>query len=195
MRLEVARSRKEHLIQTALELFYRDGFNSTGIDKVLKESGVAKMTLYKHFRSKDDLIMAALQERDRQFREWFLQELDRGGETPRERLLAAFDALELWFHGNFRGCMFINAAAEFSDKNPEIHGLSCEHKQQVLSHLTDLARAAGAPDPQSLAFQLNLLMEGAIVMAHVCTDKDAARKAKVAAETILEAALGPAAKR
>ena len=188
-RQQVALSRKEHLVQTALELFYRDGFHSTGIDKILRESGVAKMTLYKHFRSKEELILAVLEERDRQFREWFLRELERRAVTPQEKLLAAFDVLELWFHGEFRGCMFINAAAEYSDINEDIHRFSGDHKKHMLKYLTDLAQAAGAPDPESLAFQLNMLIEGAIVIAHVCQDPSSAQKAKVAAKTLIESAL------
>jgi len=182
-------SRKEHLVQTALELFYREGFHATGIDKILRESGVAKMTLYKHFRSKEDLILAVLEERDRRFRDWFVRELEQRAVTPQEKLLAAFDVLELWFHGEFRGCMFINAAAEFSDINEDIHRLSGEHKRHMLDYLTDLAKAAGAPDSESLAFQLNLLLEGAIVVAHVCQDPSSAQKAKIAAKTLIESAL------
>lgn len=182
-------SRKAHLVQTALELFYRDGFHATGIDKILKESGVAKMTLYNHFRSKEELILAVLEERDRRFREWFRTELDKAAVTPKEKILAAFDVLDLWFRGEFRGCMFINAAAEYSDKNDDIHHLSGDHKQQMLSHLTELVQAANAPDPETLAYQLNLLMEGAIVMAHVCQDTGAAQKAKVAARTLMESFL------
>lgn len=185
----MAPSRKDHLVKTALDLFYREGFHSTGIDKILKESGVAKMTLYKHFRSKEELVLAALEERDRQFREWFLRELEQRGQTPQEKILAAFDALESWFRGNFRGCMFINAAAEYSDKNEDIHRLSGDHKREMLKLFTELAEATGARDPSSLAFQLNLLAEGAIVMAHVCDDKSAAQKAKVAARILLESAL------
>jgi AcrR family transcriptional regulator len=182
-------SRKAHLVQTALDLFHRDGFHATGIDKILKESGVAKMTLYNHFRSKEDLILAALEERDRRFGQWFRSELDKAADTPKEKLLAAFDVLELWFRGDFHGCMFINAAAEFADKNDDIHHLAGDHKQQMLSHITELARAANVPDPETLAYQLKLLIEGAIVMAHVCQDTGAARKAKVAARTLLESAL------
>ena len=185
----MASKKREHLVKTALELFYRDGFHSTGIDKILRESGVAKMTLYKHFRSKDDLILAALQERDRQFREWFVAELESRAKTPLEKLLTAFDVLELWFLGDFRGCMFINASAEFSDKNEDIHRFSGDHKKLMLAYLTELAEAAGASDPSTLAFQLNVLIEGAIVLAHVCEDTDSAKKAKVAAKILIDCAV------
>ena len=182
-------SRRDHLVKTALDLFYREGFHSTGIDKILRESGVAKMTLYKHFRSKDDLILAALQERDHQFREWFAKEIDSRAKSPTEKLLATFDVFEAWFSGDFRGCLFVNASAEFSDKNESIHQFSGEHKKFVIKYMTDLAKEADLAEPGSLAFHLAMLIEGAIVMAHVCEDLDSAQKAKVAAKTLIEAAV------
>jgi AcrR family transcriptional regulator len=187
---ELPPSRKEHLVDIALDLFYREGFHSTGIDKILAESGVAKMTLYKHFRSKNDLILAALQERDRRFREWFFGEVESRAETPEEKLLAVFDALGVWLQGkDFRGCMFINAAAEFSSKNEAIHGFAGDHKRLVCDYLQELAKAAGVAEPSVLAFQLNLLVEGAIVMAHVGGETGSAEHAKVAAVTLIEKAL------
>ena len=87
----MASRRRDHLVDIALDLFSRDGFHATGIDKILAESGVAKMTLYKHFRSKDELILAALRRRDERFRNWFMRTVERRADTPRERLLAMFD--------------------------------------------------------------------------------------------------------
>ena len=89
----MAVSRRDHLVDTALEMFCRDGFHATGIDKILAHAGVAKMTLYNHFRSKDELILAALRRRDEKFRNWFMRAVERLGKTPRNRLLAIFDAL------------------------------------------------------------------------------------------------------
>ena len=108
-------SRRDELVDTALRLFYTRGFNATGIDKILAEAGGAKMTLYKHFRSKEELILAALNRRDEQFRNWLMGEMEKASPRPRERLLAMFDALEDWFNGRafkglgFNGCAFINA--------------------------------------------------------------------------------------
>ncbi len=87
-------TRRDHLIDTALRLFYQQGYHATGIDRILAESGVAKMTLYKHFRSKDELILAALQLRDERFRNWLMAEMEAASPDPVERLLAMFDALE-----------------------------------------------------------------------------------------------------
>ena len=180
-------SPRDRLLDAALELFYRDGFHATGIDKILAESGVAKMTLYKHFRSKDELILAALRRRDEEFRNWIMRTVEKRAKSPRDRLLAVYDALEEWFgRRGFHGCMFINAAAEYPDGRDPIHASCAEHKTLILGYLQGLAEAAGAGDPKELAEQLNLLSEGAIVMAHVCGDRTAARVAKKAARVLLD---------
>jgi AcrR family transcriptional regulator len=183
-------TRRDHLIDTALELFCRDGFHATGIDKILAVSGVAKMTLYKHFKSKDELILAALRRRDERFRNWFMRAVERRAKAPRERLLATFDVLDEWFSGrDFSGCMFINASAEYGRHDDPIHTTSAEHKRLVLAYVRELATAAGADEPEVLARGLMLLMEGAIVMAHVAGQRDAARQARQAAEVLVERAL------
>ncbi len=190
----MAASRREQLIDTALDLFYREGFHATGVDRILAEAGVAKMTLYKHFKSKDELILAALRRRDERFRDWFMREVERRAKAPRERLLVAFDVLGEWFAGrDFSGCMFINAAAEFGKAEDPAHTLSAEHKRLLLDYLRTLARAAEAAQPDALARQLVILMEGAIVVAHVCGDRGAAQDAKAAAQVLLAKALDRAA--
>lgn len=191
----MASNRRDHLIDTALELFRRDGFHATGIDRILAESGVAKMTLYKHFRSKDDLILAAVRRGDEQFRNWLTRAVERRGRTPRERLLALFDALEEWFaRPDFAGCTFINASAEFGAPDDPIHAAAAEHKRLVLGYIRGLARAAGAPDAEGLARQLMLLTEGAIVITQVSGQGSgeigAAAEARRAAEVLIGQALG-----
>ena len=184
-------SKKEHLVETAVKLFGRDGFHATGIDKILQEAGVARMTLYKHFRSKDELILAALRRRDEQFRTWFKSTIEKTGGTPAERLLASFDALEEWFKGRafasvpFTGCAFINATAEFSEASHPAHQLAAEHKRLILEYLRLLASAAGARDPDALAWAVSLLHEGAIVTAHVSGDAGAAQGAKRIAKMLM----------
>lgn len=181
-------NRKQHLVETALKLFYQEGFHSTGIDKILAESGVAKMTLYKYFPSKDDLIRAVLEERDRKFREWFFGRVEEKGGTPRQKLEAVFDVLGEWIQGDdFRGCMFINAAAEFSSKDEAISQVAAEHKVAMCDYLAKLVEEAGLRQPEQLAYQLSLLVEGAIVMGHVCRDVEAAQKAKAAGLALLDA--------
>ncbi|MDJ0935396.1 MAG: helix-turn-helix domain-containing protein, partial [Kiloniellales bacterium] len=107
-------TRRDHLVDTAAKLFARHGFHATGIDRILAEAGVAKMTLYKHFRSKDELILAALRRRDEEFRNWFRRRVEARADAPRARLLAVFDVLAEWFEQpDFAGCTFVAAAAEF----------------------------------------------------------------------------------
>ena len=186
----MAQSRREHLVDTALELFSREGYHATGIDRILAEAGVAKMTLYNHFKSKDELILAALRRRDELFRNWFMREVERRGQAPRERLLAVFDTLGAWFDKpSFSGCSFINASAEFGNPDDPIHGACAEHQHLVLGYLTELARQAGAKDPEGLAESLMLLMEGAIVLRHVACRRDAAGKARATAEILVGQAL------
>ncbi len=185
-------SRRDHLVTTASALFDRDGFHATGIDKVLAAAGVAKMTLYNHFKSKDDLILAALRRRDESFRRWFLQNLERRAKTPRERLLAVFDVLAEWFaQPDFRGCLFMSAAAEYKSPEDPIHAVCAEHKRMLLGTLRWLATEAGAADPEALAQQLNLLVEGATASAQLRGGSKPARHARAAAETLLQAALEP----
>ncbi|MDA1326838.1 MAG: TetR/AcrR family transcriptional regulator [Proteobacteria bacterium] len=185
-------TKRDHLIDTALELFSRDGFHATGIDKILSASGVAKMTLYNHFKSKDELILAVLRQRDETFRNWFMRTVENSAEEPRDRLLAIFDALEQWIRQEgFCGCTFINAAAEFGERGDAILGSCAEHKRLMLDYVEKLAAAAGARDPEELAFALNLLAEGAIVTAQVMGQKDSAARAKRPAKILIQEAMEP----
>ncbi len=185
-------SRRDHLVETALRLFYQNGFNATGIDKVLAESGVAKMTLYKHFRSKDELILAALNLRDERFRNWLMTEMEKASTDPVERLLAMFDALESWFRGKafkgmgFSGCAFINAAGEFGAQDHPAHRLAAEHKVRIVEYLERLCADAGLADPGKVAERLALLKEGAIASAHVRGMPEAAQLAKEMARLLIE---------
>jgi len=165
------RSRREVLVDAALRLFYREGFHATGIDRILAESGVAKMTLYHHFRSKEELILAALRRRheDLQSR---LETLETEGGSARSRLLRSFEVLEAWFRGQdgglgFHGCAFVNAAAEYGEPADPIHQAAAEHKRLQVEFFERLATEAGARDPHLLAEQIALLHEGAIVAAQV----------------------------
>jgi AcrR family transcriptional regulator len=183
--------RREALIEAALALFQREGFHATGVDRILAESGAAKMTLYKHFRSKDELVLAALRRRQETFRAWFEARVRRTRGGPRRRLLAVFDAADEWLRGpDFRGCLFINAAAEFGGAEAPVRKAAAEAKAATLAFLRELAADAGAADPDALARSLNLLLQGAIVMAHAGGDRDAAKAARRAAESLVEAALG-----
>jgi AcrR family transcriptional regulator len=144
------------------------------------------MTLYKHFKSKDELILAALRRRDELHRNWFMREVERLASTPRDRLLALFDALEAWFQSDeFTGCCFINATAEYADRDDPIHVAAAEHKRLIRSYILELAEAAEAKDAEGLTQQLMLLMEGAIVSAQVTGDSAPARQARSAADVLI----------
>jgi AcrR family transcriptional regulator len=189
----MARSAKrEHLIETATRLFYTDGFNATGVDRIIAEAGVARMTLYKHFKSKNELILAVLRRRDEEFREWFRDAIEARARRPQDQLLAMVDGLDEWFAGKafgglvFSGCAFINACAEFSDPANPAHRIAAEHKKMLLDYITRIARQARARDPDQLARQLMLLKEGAIVTMQVSGDREAAARAKLMAARLME---------
>lgn len=182
--------RRDLLVQTAVDLFYKNGYHATGIEKILSASGVSKPTLYRHFNSKDELILAALGQWDEESRQWLKGEMERRGKTPRERLLALFDILGDWFGQNgFQGCMFVNATVEFAEQDNPIHRAAAEHKRKFATYVRDLVAAAGADDPGELTEELMLLMEGAIVTAHTSGRSDAALRARKMAEGILDQAL------
>ena len=185
----MASKKREHLVETARRLFYRDGFHATGIDAILAEAGVAKMTLYKHFKSKEELILAALERQGEWFRTWIAAGVERRARQPADRLLALFDALEEWFRSEaFFGCAFIKAAGEFPSLENPIHQIAMTHQQMVHSYIRGLAADAGARDPDALACQLCLLVGGAVVNAQPTGQCDAARQARAAAEVLIRAA-------
>lgn len=185
-------SRREHLLDTAIDLFSEQGYRATGIDTILAKAGVAKMTLYNHFKSKDELILAALRRVDERTRAHFAEEISRRGATPEDRLRAVFEDLERWFADPaFNGCLFIKAAADYPDARDPIHALAAEHKRLIRQFLEGLAREAAARDPAGLAQQLQLLFDGATVQAQVCGGTEAALQARTAAETLIQAAIRP----
>jgi len=186
----MASTRKDHLVETALKLFYEQGYHATGIDKILAAAKVAKMTLYNHFKSKDELILATLYLRDRRFRDWLREEVEMRAESPSERLLATFDVMADWVRRpEFHGCMFMKAAAEFGDPSDPIHQAAAEHKRQVYDFLLELAEESGTHRPRELAAQLMLLIEGAVVTSQIDPQAPAARQAKKAAQTLITTAI------
>ena len=183
-------SKREQIISEALKLFYKDGFNATGIDHIIKVAGVSKKTLYNHFKSKDELVLTTLRRRDELFRNNLMRETERLGKTAKEQLLTIFDVHGKWFKENtFSGCMFINAAAEFPLHDDPKHIFSAEHKRLVREYIEKLAIQANANDPELLSQQLNLLLEGAIVSAYVSGDVKAAELAKQMATVFVDQAI------
>lgn len=180
--------KRDELVREALRIFYREGFHATGMDRLSAETGISKTTMFRHFRTKEDLILASLRLRDEDFRNWLFRAMEEAG-PPRAQLLAMFDALGEWFASpDFRSCMFIKAASEYPDPVHPIHVQSAEHKRLLFLQLEKVAAAAGAADPAKLARTLLLLKEGAIVTAHLGHEADPAGDAKAAALSVLEAA-------
>jgi AcrR family transcriptional regulator len=183
-------TKRDELVRKALDIFYRDGFHATGMDKLVVETGISKTSMYKHFRTKEEMILAVLRLRDEHIRNWLYRRTEELADTPRGQLLAMFDALEEWFETpEFRGCLFIKASAEFQEKDHPIHVQSSEHKRLLFDHFQKLAVAAGAPDPDMLACQLLLLKEGAIVTAVMGQSCHPANDAKSVAAILLQSAL------
>ncbi|MCP1676338.1 AcrR family transcriptional regulator [Natronocella acetinitrilica] len=184
-------SRRDQLLETATELFYRNGCHTTGIDRVLAEAGVAKMTLYKHFKSKENLVLAAADRINQRLREEFEAAVEREGLTARERLLRIFEFMEEWGRReDFCGCPSINLAVQYPEADHPVHCAAADHKRARIASITELARQAGAPRPESLGEQLVLLIEGATVMVQVTGDRSLIRRAGEAARTLIEAQLG-----
>ncbi len=184
-------SRQDELVEKALQVFYRNGFHATGMDMLAAQTGISKTSMYKYFRTKEDLILAALKLRDQQFRDWLFNRMAELGSTPRGQLIAIFDALKEWFaQDGYQGCMFIKASAEYQEVSDPIHALSAEHKHLMFEHVRDLAAQAGAVKADALARSLLILKEGAIVTAHLSHAGNPAMDAKAAAKTLLASALG-----
>ena len=178
-------SKRDELVRQALGIFYRDGFHATSMDALVAETGISKTTMFKHFRSKEELILATLRLRDENFRNWLFRRMEQA-EKPREQLLAMFDALSEWFATpEFNSCMFIKAASEYPDTAHPIHAQAAEHKRLLFLKLERVAGEAGAENPAALARALLLLKEGAIVTAHIGHEKDPAADAKLVAEGVL----------
>ncbi|MBA3067597.1 MAG: TetR/AcrR family transcriptional regulator [Hyphomonas sp.] len=183
-------SKREELVQNALTIFYEGGFNAIGMDRIAAETGVSKTSIYKHFRTKEDLILATLRLHDEQFRNWLVRRVEVLASEPAQRLLAVFDALREWLlEPEFRGCMFVKASAEFQDRASPIHAASAEHKRLLQIYFEKLADKAGAGHPGELAAQLQLLIEGAITIAHLHDPHLAAETAGAAARVLINAAL------
>lgn len=185
-------SARDRIMKAASDLFYQEGVQSVGIDRIIAESGVAKMSLYNHFKSKDALIAAWLQQRDANWREWFQNTVEQQATEPAERLLAMFDALEAWFsQPDFRGCAFINSSVELVDPEHPGYQVAIEHQQAIYNYILQLAHAADMPNAEEVAEQLLLLVEGAIVVAMMRHSPAAAAHAKSAAAILIQAAVSP----
>jgi AcrR family transcriptional regulator len=177
---------RERLLEAAIRLFCRSGIAATSIDAVVAESGIARMTLYNQFGSKDQLVRAALQHEGAAWRGWFFTRLAEIGGSARDRLIGVFDILAEWFcRDDYFGCAFMNAILEARNNDETLLAITVAHKAQVLEQLRALAAAAGATEPDALAQQIDLLMDGAIVKALIKRSAQPAHEAKAIARALL----------
>jgi AcrR family transcriptional regulator len=178
---------RERILGTAYELFSRRGIRAVGVDEVIERAGVAKATLYRHFPSKDDLVVAFLERREQLWtRDWVEGEAKRRGSTPEEQLLAIFDAFDEWFHrDDFEACSFINVLLEVGADHPA-GSASVRHLEYIRSVVRRLAEEARLRDPDSFAHLWHVLMKGSIIAAAE-GDTDAARRAQSMARLLIDA--------
>lgn len=174
------------ILATAEQLIYDNGIHAASMDLLVKSSGVARKTIYRYFSTKDEVAAAALRARDLRWMQWFCDETDKAA-SPRLRVIQMFDTLTSWFNTpGFRGCAFINTAGEVGDAESPIRLISKLHKHKLLAYAKQLCEQAECPDPAALAKQMLILMDGAITVARVTGDLEAAQSAKVVAHILLE---------
>ena len=177
---------REKILATAEQLIYQNGIQATGMDLLVKTSGVARKSIYRYFATKDDVAAAALNARDVRWMDWFRTESDKA-DTPQARILNMFDVLKGWFESDgFRGCAFINTAGEIGDPQDPIRLIARLHKQKLLDYTLGLCEQLGIADPQVLAKQLLILIDGAITVARVMGDYSTAESARAVAQSMLE---------
>jgi AcrR family transcriptional regulator len=159
---------RERISQAAYELFSRDGTQTVGIDAVIARAGAAKMTLYRNFRSKDELILDFLRRREQLWtREWLQAEAQKRGRTPQARLLAIFEVFGEWFvDPEFDGCAFLTTMIEIKDPESTVRQASVQHLANIREFIQSLAAEAGIPDTDAFARQWHILMKGSIMAAH-----------------------------
>ena len=177
---------RERILESAYELFSRRGIRDVGVDEVIETAGVAKATLYRHFPSKDDLVLAFLERRERLWTRDFVEAGARErGATPEERLLAIFDVFDGWFRReDFEACSFINVMLELGPEHPGGEA-SVRHLENIRSLVRGLAEEAGLRDPVAFSHSWHILMKGSIVSAAE-GDVDAARRAASMARTLID---------
>jgi AcrR family transcriptional regulator len=182
------RGARQRILNTATALFYREGINATGVERLASEASVSKRTLYQHFPSKTAVVEEYLRCIQQGVEDPIRPGPDAASRTPRERILALFATPSPG--GQMRGCPFHNAAVEAADVMPEIHDIVQEHKRNYIKGLIKLARQAGAANPTLLGNQLGLLYEGAAALSTSLDDPAPWTHARKAATTLINQAVG-----
>lgn len=170
---------RERILATSMRLFYRDGIRATGIDKIIAESGVAKMSFYRHFPSKADLVAAFLQKRHEDWMAWFASEVEAKLSKAGTGLEGIADVLRMWFkQPDFRGCAFINTVAEngLGENNQCL--MARDHKKQLEVYIEKLAARLKLKKPKEIAAGAMILIEGTIVRAQITGNPDVALTCK-----------------
>ncbi len=181
------RSKREQIILSAMALFDEHGFHATGIDRIVAAADVSKKTLYHHFRTKDELILAVLQYKDSIARNAMMKAVDDRYSTAVEKLLGIYELAGEWFQDEkFFGCLYMSAAGEFPDSGSAIRHACREHKLQLKAWFRQLCENAGLDDADRLSDSLFMLYEGATVTAQVTGDSDAAARAMETARLLLQ---------
>jgi AcrR family transcriptional regulator len=164
-----ASAARERILRAVDDLFYRQGVQAVGVDAVVERAGVNKMSLYRNFGSKDQLITAFLEDRNRQYWEWWDWVMQRHDGGPRQKLYGLFEELQARVtNKGYRGCPFVNLAAELSNAKHPARAVVTRNKQELRRRLCELAKAAGASNPEALSESLILLMEGAYASSQTC---------------------------
>ena len=186
-RPESGQGARERILGTAYELFSHRGIHDVGIDELVERAGVAKATLYKHFPSKDELVLAFLEQREQIWTYgWVEKEAQRRGATPEEQLLAIFDLFDEWFQlDDFEGCSFVKTLLEFGELNHPVGRASADHLENIRSVIRRLALEAELRDPDDFALSWHILMKGSIVQAAE-GDRDAAKRAQALGSLLIE---------
>jgi len=181
-------SGRERVLETAYKLFSQHGTRAVGVDRIIAESGVAKMTLYRNFASKDELILAFLERRqERWTRAWLQEAVESRAATPAQRLLAIFDVFGEWFaRDDFEGCSFINVMLELDDPGSPVRRESVRQLSEIRGFIGALAQEAGVRDADAFARQWHILMKGSIVAAAE-GDHDAGTRARELGALLLAA--------
>jgi AcrR family transcriptional regulator len=177
-------SARERLLAAATELFYANGINTVGIDRIIEHAGVAKASLYDCFGSKEELVRSYLEGRSLARRTRINERLAQF-ERPEEKILSIFDLLaELASQPDYRGCAFVRASAD-ANSGDKVKSVCTESRAFILDKFTDLCRAAGASDPELLGKQLVLLYDGATISAHMDGNRNAVATARALAAQML----------
>ena len=179
-------STRDIILDVTEKLIYKSGIAATGMDLLVKTAGVSRKSIYRYFANKEELTVAALQRRDVRWMHWYRSAVDQA-ETPADRLLNLFTVLKGWFASEgFRGCAFINTSGETGDPEDPVRQVAKDHKQKLLDYLCELCTEHGVEDPQRLARQLLILIDGAITVALVMGDHSAADNAQCMARKLLD---------